>query len=81
MKTTSINKLSVGFFIPLVFTTVLLAAPAGPHPNMYINAEEIAAIKVKIDSGEQPWKDTFDRVIEDAIEARDGELYSVTFGN
>ncbi|MCF6264896.1 MAG: alginate lyase family protein, partial [Xanthomonadales bacterium] len=42
---------------------------------------EIAAIKVKIDSGEQPWKDTFDRVIEDAIEARDGELYSVTFGN
>jgi hypothetical protein len=49
------------------------------HPNMYINSDEIAAIKSKISAGEQPWKNAFDTMLADANKALSQSSYSVTF--
>lgn len=51
------------------------------HPNMYLNSDEIDAIIKKIDSGQQPWKEAYDKFMdEDVPAALDTKVQSVTYG-
>ncbi|NOX75918.1 MAG: hypothetical protein GXP17_04745 [Gammaproteobacteria bacterium] len=63
----------------LIVTIPIHSATASIHPNMYIDVEEIAAIKTKVVAAEQPWKNAYDKMISDAQQALNEGEYSVTF--
>ncbi|MCF6264890.1 MAG: alginate lyase family protein, partial [Xanthomonadales bacterium] len=51
-----------------------------PHPNMFLSQAEIDAIKVKVNLGEDPWLEAYDKVIERADNILDSvDLQSVTY--
>jgi len=43
------------WFILMINLFVSNLALAAAHPNMYINQDEIDAIKAKVDAGIEPW--------------------------
>ena len=48
---------------------------------MYLNANEIDAIIKKVDSGQQPWKEAYDKFMnEDVPAALNTKIQSVTYG-
>lgn len=49
------------------------------HPNMFLNASEIAAIKEKVAAGKSPWNGAYDKLIAAAGSALSVKLQSVTF--
>ena len=65
-------------------TPVPTATPSGytsDHPGMYLNANEIDAIIKKVDSGQQPWKEAYDKFMnEDVPAALNTKIQSVTYG-
>jgi len=48
------------------------------HPNVFISAAEIDAIKAKLQAGEQPWKAAYDQMIANANAALGQPLRAVT---
>ena len=53
---------------------------AGVHPNMYLNQQQIAAIKAKVRAAAEPWAIAYKRIIGEADEALRQEPLSVTAG-
>ena len=49
------------------------------HPNTFINAAEIRAIRWRVAAGSSPWRTAYDALIERAEAALDQEVLSVTF--
>jgi hypothetical protein len=47
---------------------------------MYINSDEIAAVKAKVQANEEPWKSAYNTVISAANSALSAGPYSVTYG-
>jgi hypothetical protein len=39
------------------------------HPNMYLDATEIARIRLRIGTGTSPWKPAYERLLIDAAAA------------
>jgi len=71
----------------LLCSVVTLPAVAHEqHPNTLINAEELAAIRAKVDAGIEPWKSAYDKMISQAnavripTDAKGNVGYSVTYG-
>ena len=56
------------------------ARSAERHPNLFVDADEIAAVRAKVQAGESPWKAAYDRMITSANEALSAPLQSVTSG-
>jgi len=54
-------------------------AMAASHPNMYLNQDEIDAIKIKISANEEPWTSAYSQVISAANSALNQSPLSVTF--
>jgi Alginate lyase len=48
------------------------------HPNMYLNATEIAQIKSRVEAGARPWKRAYDQLMTDAAAALEQVPLSVT---
>jgi len=78
-------------FIKRVFLSALLlsffwvsgATAAITHPNILINTEELAAIKVKVAAGVEPWKHAYDQMIPQANAAQNippTDYKSITYG-
>lgn len=65
-------------FFTLIHICSSASALAATHPNMYLNQAEINAIKQKIDSGAEPWKEAFKKLQADADKALDLSIQSVT---
>ena len=49
------------------------------HPNMYLNATELAAIKAKVRAGASPWKPAYDKLLVSAASALRQAPLSVTY--
>lgn len=52
---------------------------SGNHPNMYLNASEIDAIKEKVKNGQEPWKSAYYKMISDADKTLNEDIVSVTY--
>lgn len=50
------------------------------HPNMFINANEIANIKEKVLANQEPWNSAYDQMITNANNGLNTPVQSVTFG-
>ncbi|NJD51868.1 MAG: alginate lyase family protein [Candidatus Methanoperedens sp.] len=50
------------------------------HPNMYLNMDEIKAIKVRVDANEEPWKTAYNAMISEANSVLKEQTPSVTYG-
>lgn len=72
--------------IGTVLLAVILALSVGvqcvvqawSHPNMYLDAQEIEAIKAKVQAGEEPWASAYDQLIANANNALSMTPRSVT---
>ncbi len=53
---------------------------SAPHPNMFLDASEIASIKAKIDAGQEPWVEAYNTAISRANTALNQPLISVRDG-
>jgi len=53
-------------------------ATAAPHPNIFLNDEEISAIRLEVEAGEQPWTGAYQQLISQANAALGTHFYSVT---
>ena len=56
-----------------------LSTAAWEHPNIFLNQDEISAIKTKIQANQQPWKSGYDKMMADANAALNQKPLSVTF--
>lgn len=66
-------------FSLLFFVVSAQLAVAASHPNMYINQEDIDAIKNKVTANVQPWAGAYSKVIEAAKSTLTKSPVSVTF--
>jgi len=73
------GALLINLFLAISVTTVS-AHEQQQHPNILLNAQEIAAIKAKVDAGEEPWKSAYNKMISQANTALTSPMRSVTFG-
>ncbi|MCF6264676.1 MAG: alginate lyase family protein [Xanthomonadales bacterium] len=72
------NKLlSAIFLIVLVLGT---ATAHEQHPNIFINSEELDAVKAKVAANAEPWKSAHNQMIAQADIAKNLPNQSVTFG-
>ena len=78
MKTIFPFKQLVWFILLMNLLTFNLVL-AGPHPNMYLNQEEIDAIKTKVDAGIEPWASGYIDTMFAANSALTQPTLSVTF--
>jgi len=75
LLTTCVRRLVLSFLMVLGGSQAVFA---GSHPNMYLSADEIAAIKEKVNAGQAPWRSAYDRMISDANTALNQSPVSVT---
>ena len=54
------------------------AATAGSHPNVFVNQQDIEAIKAKVGISAEPWKSAYDKLMVDANRALSVTPRSVT---
>ncbi|NOZ53111.1 MAG: hypothetical protein GXP08_08215, partial [Gammaproteobacteria bacterium] len=67
------------FILMLFVVSTQQVVLAGPHPNMYLNQEEIDAIKTKVSANLQPWAGAYSKVMSAANSALSKSPLSVTF--
>lgn len=69
-------------FLMMLLTMLPIEVDAEPtnHPNMFLNANEIATIKEKLDTNQQPWKAAYDNMISEDNKWLNMPIQSVTFG-
>jgi hypothetical protein len=58
----------------------VLQAFSFTHPNMYINGDELASVKAKVQANASPWTGANSRMMSDANSALNGGSYSVVDG-
>ncbi len=64
--------------LSLLFSPGLIQAEFA-HPGLFLDSAEIASIRSRVDSGEQPWKQGYDALIKEADAALQQSDLSVTF--